>query len=71
MNRGRGWNPDLEESYLLEYSEYEDESFTNGTSEIYLRPVNVSSPGHSPISRYGEIMKINSFGVLGFSRLKP
>ena len=23
MNPGRGWNPDLEESYLPEYSEYE------------------------------------------------
>ena len=27
MNGGRGWNPDLEESYLPEYSEYEDENF--------------------------------------------
>ena len=24
INSGRGWNPNLEGSYLLEYSEYED-----------------------------------------------
>ena len=25
MNSGRGWNPNLERTYLLEYSESEDE----------------------------------------------
>ena len=28
MNPGRGWNPDLEESYLPEYSESKAEMFT-------------------------------------------
>ena len=28
MNLGRGWNPDLEESYLPKYSEYEAEIVT-------------------------------------------
>ena len=36
MNPGRDWNPNLEESYLPEYSEYEAEIFTKGTSIFYL-----------------------------------
>ena len=31
MNPGIGWNPNLEESYLPEYREYEAENFTHGT----------------------------------------
>ena len=31
MNQGRGWNPNLEESYLPEYSKSESEPFTQGT----------------------------------------
>ena len=31
MNPRRGWNPELEESYLPEYSESEVESFTQCT----------------------------------------
>ena len=41
MNLGRGWNPDLEESYLPEYSESEAEMFTKGKPRIYLQPVNI------------------------------
>ena len=41
MNPGRGWNPDLEESYLPEYSEYDAESFTWGTSGIYLQTMKI------------------------------
>ena len=67
MNLGRGWKPDLKESYLLEYREYEPENFTQGTSGIYLRPINVSSPDPSPISRYSECTKMTSFSLLGFS----
>ena len=37
MNPGRGWNLDLEETYLPEYSEFEAKIFTQGTSEFYLR----------------------------------
>ena len=41
MNRGRGWNPNLEETYLPEYSESEVAIFTQGTSGFYLRPVKI------------------------------
>ena len=60
------WNPDLEESYLLEYSEYEDEIFTWGTSGIYLLSIKVSAHDPSPISRYSECTKMTSFSLLGF-----
>ena len=71
MNPGRGWNPDLEESYLPEYSESEVETFTQGISGIYLRPVKISAPDPSPISRYSEYTKTTSFSILGFSSMKP
>ena len=71
MNPRRGWKPDLEESYLPEYSESEDETFTESTSGIYLQPVNVSALDPSPISRYIESTKTNSFSILGFSSMKP
>ena len=41
MNPGRGWNPDLEESYLLEYREYEDEPWIICTSGFHIRPMKV------------------------------
>ena len=69
MNLGIGWNPDLEESYFPEYSESEAETFTQGTSGIYLRPIKVSAPEPSPISRYNECTKTTSFSILGFSGL--
>ena len=31
MDPGRRWNPNLEESYLIEYSEYEAETWTQCT----------------------------------------
>ena len=69
MNPGRGWNPDLEESYLREYSESEPETSTHGTSGIYFQLVNVSAPNPSPISRYSEFNKMTSFSLLGFSSI--
>ena len=66
MNPGRGWNPNLEESYLLEYSESESKTWTRSTSGIYLRPVKVLAPEPSPISRYRESTKTISFSILGF-----
>ena len=68
MNPGRGWNPDLEESYLLEYSEFEAEFFTQGTSRFYLRSVNISTPKTSSIPRYSECTKTTCFSILGFFR---
>ena len=61
----------MEESYLVEYSEYEDKIFTHCTSAIYLRPVIVSAPDPSPISIYGESTKTTSFSILGFSSMNP
>ena len=66
MNPGRGWNPNLEESYLQEYSEYEDEIFTHGASGFYLRPVKFLAPDTSSILRYSECTKITRFSILGF-----
>ena len=66
MNLRRGWNLDLEESYLPEYTKSEDAIFTHGTSGIYLRSVKVSSSDPSPISRYSECTKTTSFSILGF-----
>ena len=66
MNPGRGWNPDLEESYLPEYREYEADTFTKGTSGIYLQPVKFLAPDPSPISIYSECTKMTSFSLLGF-----
>ena len=40
-NPWRGWNPNLEESYLLEYREYEAENWTQCALGIYIRPVKV------------------------------
>ena len=71
MNPGRGWNLDLEESYLLEYNESEAETFTDGSLGIYLWPVKVSAPDTYPILRYSECTKTISFSILGFSSLKP
>ena len=71
LKYGRGWNPELEESYLLNYNEYEAETFTQGTSRIYIQPVKVLAHEDSPILRYGESPKITSFSLLGFSSLKP
>ena len=67
MNPGRGWKLDLVESYLPEYSESEAETFTKGTSGMYLRPIKVSAHEPSPISRYSECTKMTSFSLLGFS----
>ena len=66
MNPRRGWNPDLEETYLLEYSESEAEMFTQGTSRFYLWPVNILTPNTSSIPRYSERTKTTYFSILVF-----
>ena len=71
MNPGRGWNPNLEGSYLLDYRESEAEMFTHGTKRFYLCPVKFSSPEPSPISIYSESPNMTSFCLLGFSSMKP
>ena len=66
MNPGRGWNPDLEESYLLEYSEYEAESFAKSTTRCYIQPVKILALDTSSILIYRECTKTTSFSILGF-----
>ena len=71
MNLRRGWNPNLVESYLPEYSEDEAKNFTRGTSGIYLRSVNFLSLEPFPILKYRKYTKTTSFSILGFSSMKP
>ena len=71
MNPRRGWNPNLEESYHLEYSESEAENFTQGSSGLYIRPLKVLYPETSLILIYSECTKTTSFIILGFSSMKP
>ena len=61
MNSGRGWNPNLEGSYLLEYSEYEFESWIQCKYGFYIRPVKFSALEPSPILRYSECTKTYQF----------
>ena len=68
MNLGRGWNHDLEETYLPEYSEYDFEIVTQGTSGCCFRPVKVLAPMNSSILRYRECTKTTCFSILGFFR---
>ena len=68
MNPRGGWNPDLEETYLPQYSEFEAEMFTHGTSGFYLQPMKMSIPDTSSIPRYRECTKTTCFSILGFFR---
>ena len=70
MNPGRGWNLDLEEYYLLEYSESEVEIFTKGTLGFYLHLIKISTHETSSIPRYSECTKTTIFSILGFFRPK-
>ena len=66
MNPGRGWNPDLEETYLREYSEFEAEIFTHGTLGFYIISMKRLAPYTSSIPRYSECTKTTRFSILGF-----
>ena len=71
MNPGRGWNPNLEESYLPEYSDSEAEIFTQCTTRISLWPVKILASKASAISHYSESARITKLSLLGFSSMKP
>ena len=58
----------MEESYLLEYSDSEAETFTPCTSGIYIQVVKVLAPNPSPISRYSKSTKTIGFNILVFFR---
>ena len=68
---GGGLNPDLEEPYLLKYSESEAEIFTHCTERISLRPVKISASDPSPISSCSESSRMTKFDLLGFSGMEP
>ena len=68
MDLGRGWNPDLEESYLPKYRKYKAESYIYGTSGFYLRPVKISAHDTSLITIFSKCTKTTSFSILGFFR---
>ena len=57
MNFGRGWNPNVESSYLLEYSEYESDFWTQAPSWFYVQTLQFSAPETSPISEYNDCTK--------------
>ena len=57
MNPGRGWNPNLEESYLLEYTEYEAETWIQCTSGLYIHPMKFLAYETSAILRDSEFTK--------------
>ena len=65
------WNPDLEEPYLLNYSESKDETFIQGTKRMCLHPLEVLASDPSPRSRYSESSRMTKFSILGFSGMKP
>ena len=54
---GRGWNPNVERSYLLEYIESKVEVWKLTSSGFFLRTLRFSSPETSPISGYSECTK--------------
>ena len=71
LERGGGWNPDLEKPYLLKYNESKDETFTQGTTTISICLVKFSVSNPSPISCYSERSIMTKFDLLRFLGMKP
>ena len=61
MNSGKGWNPNLEGSYLPRYSEYEVNFWTQCSSGFYIRYLQFSASAISPISEYSDGTKTYQF----------
>ena len=57
MNSGRGWNPNLERSYLLEYSESESDVWTQDSSGFYICPLQFSASETLSTSEYNDCTK--------------
>ena len=66
MNSGRGWNPNLERSYLLEYRESDSHFWIQASSGFYIRPLKFFNSETSPILRYSKCTKTFRFSILGF-----
>ena len=58
----------MEELYLPEYSEYEAEIFTQGTSVFYIWTMKILALDPSSILIYSECTKNTSFSILGYFR---
>ena len=61
MNSGRGWNPNLEGSYLLEYSESEAYFWTQCSPGFYIWSIKMSASENSPNLEYSECTKTYQF----------
>ena len=61
INLGRGWNPNLEGSYFLGYSESQAKFWKQCKSRFYFCPVKVFIPDPSAIPRYSECTKTYQF----------
>ena len=68
MNPGRGWNPNLEESYLPEHRESKTKIFTQGTLGFYIRIFKIWALDRASILIYSECTKTTNFSNLGFFR---
>ena len=55
----------------MKYSEHEAKTFTQGTTRISLRPLNVLVPNPSPILHYRKSARMTKFNILGFLGMKP
>ena len=71
LDYGGGWNPGLEESYLLKYNNFEAEIHTKGTKIFHIQLVQVLALDTSPKSIYSEKSKATRFFLLRFSSMKP
>ena len=61
MNSGRGWDPNMERSYLLEYNKFESDFWTQDSSGFYIQCLQVSASETSPISEYCDYTKTYQF----------
>ena len=70
MNFGRGWNPNLEGSYIPEYRESKAKFWIQCKSGFYIQLLQFSTLDPSPISGYSECNKTQQFQYLGFFQLR-
>ena len=61
MISGRGWNPNLERSHLLEYSESEASLWTQCSKAFYILSLKFSDSDTSPTLEYSEFTKTYQF----------
>ena len=69
MNSRRGWNPNLEGSYIPEQRESKAEFWKKCKLGFYIRSLQFSTLDPSPISGYRECTKTYHFQYLGFFQI--